>query len=336
MKAFCYGIYSPPMRHAMANVISRERPDVVHIHNLYPFFSPSVLSACQQAGVPTVLHYHSHFLTCPTTSHFCHGEICERCTGGREYWCILRNCRNSIFESTGYALRSAVARKFKLFAHNVTLFITAADFTKKRLVEAGVAKNRIVVVPLASTLPPDVTDPSVGKYVIYAGRLGPEKGVDTLLAAARLLPKVQFLIAGDGPIRKELEFAAPENVTFAGWLDRAQLSACYKNARLAVVPSRCMESFGLVVIDAMSNGLPVVASRIGGPSEIVEEKLTGFLFDPGNSVHLAKKIDNLWTDPDLCRRMGQAGREKTIREYSEDVYYNRLMAVYKKAIDINN
>jgi glycosyltransferase involved in cell wall biosynthesis len=336
LRAFTYGIYSPPMQHAMAELIKREQPDIVHVHNLYPFFSPSVLISCRRARVPVVLHYHSHFLTCPTSWQFRDGKICERCTGGREYWCILKNCRGNIVESIGYALRSAVARKFRLLADNVTLFITTADFTKQRLVEAGFSKDQVVVVPCAITLTTFTANPSIGKHVVYAGRLSPEKGVETFIAAARLLPQLKFLIAGDGPIRKELEGIAPENVTFVGWLNKIQLSDFYSKARLAVVPSRWLEPFGLVVTDAMSNGLPVVASRIGGPSEIVEEEVTGLLFQPGNSVELAEKINTLWTDPDLCRRMGQDGREKAIREYSEDVYYGRLMAVYKIAIEVNN
>lgn len=336
LRAFTYGIYSPPMQHAMAEVIKREQPDIVHVHNLYPFFSPSVLIACRRARVPVVLHYHSHFLTCPTSWHFRDGEICERCTGGREYWCILKNCRGNIVESIGYALRSAVARKFRLFADNVTLFITTADFTKQRLVEAGFSKDRVVVVPCAITLATSTTNPSIGKHVVYAGRLSSEKGVETLIAAARLLPQLQFLIAGDGPIRKELEGIAPENVTFVGWLNKTQLSDFYSKARLAVVPSRWLEPFGLVVTDAMSNGLPVVAARIGGPAEIVEEGVTGFFFQPGNSMDLAEKINNLWTIPDLCQQIGQAGREKVIQVYTEDIYFKRLLAVYNKAIEISN
>ena len=85
----------------------------------------------------------------------------------------------------------------------------------------------------------------------------------------------------------------------------------------------------------MSHGLPVIASRIGGLPEIVEDGITGFLFEPGNSEELASKMKILWENPGLCRKMGQAGGEKAIREYSENIYYKRLIAAYKKAIDIN-
>ncbi len=216
----------------------------------------------------------------------------------------------------------------------MTLFITASNFIKQRLVEAGFSKERIIVVPYAITLSESRMGPSSGENVIFAGRLSPEKGVDTFLDAARLLPQLKFFIAGDGPLKKELEDIAPENVTFTGWLNQAQLSDLYREARLAVVSSTWLEPFGLAITEAMSYGLPVVASKIAGPAEIVEEGITGLLFQPGNPADLAEKISSLWTKPELCKQMGQAGREKAIQEYSEDIYYKRLMAVYKKAIEI--
>jgi len=335
IRAFFSGIYSWSAKHAMQGIIEAIRPDIVHAHNLYPFFSPSVLVACRQEFIPVVLHCHSHLLTCPTTWHFRDGVICELCTRGREYWCILKNCRRNIFESIGYSLRNAVARKLRFFADNVTLFITASDFIKQRLVEAGFSNKRIIVVPYAITSSESRVDPSSGEYVTFVGRLSYEKGVDTFLDAARLLPKLKFFIAGDGPIKKELQDIAPENVTFTGWLNKAQLFDLYCETRITVVPSVWLEPFGLVITEAMSYGLPVVASKIAGPAEIVEEGITGLLFQPGNPIDLAEKISRLWHKPDLCKKMGQAGREKAIKEYSEDIYYMRLMAVYKKAIDIS-
>ncbi len=86
----------------------------------------------------------------------------------------------------------------------------------------------------------------------------------------------------------------------------------------------------------MAYGLPLIASRIGVFPEVVDDGVTGLLFEPGNAEDLASKIKLLCDNQDLCKKMGKAGREKAIREYSEDVYYERLMDVYKKAIDINN
>lgn len=335
IKAFVWGIYSPSAYAEMMKIIDSEKPDVVHVHNLYPLFSPSVLIACRRAGVPVVVNCHSYYLTCPITFHFYDGKICMRCFGGREYWCILKNCRRNVFESAGYALRAFVARKMKFFTSNATLFVVLTEFSKRMLVDAGFKRERIIVVPNAVDSPDSNTGSSLGGYIAFVGRLSHEKGVKTLLSAAACLDELPVVVAGDGPLRSVLAETAPKNVEFAGWLDRDALRDFYSKARFLVVPSMCFESFGLIVAEAMSYGLPVIASNIGGLPELVEDGVTGILFEAGNSEDLADKMKLLWNKPELCRKMGQAGREKVKREYSRQVYYKRLMTTYNKAIEIS-
>ncbi len=88
----------------------------------------------------------------------------------------------------------------------------------------------------------------------------------------------------------------------------------------------------MVLAEAMLHGKPVICSRIGGLPEIVDDGVTGLLFQPGDQRELAEKIRYLWDRPELCRQMGQAGREKALREYSPEKYYQRIMAAYAKAI----
>jgi glycosyltransferase involved in cell wall biosynthesis len=133
----------------------------------------------------------------------------------------------------------------------------------------------------------------------------------------------------------EVVKGAPANVKFMGHMSRDQLVGFYRNARFLVVPSICFETFGLVIVEAMSYGLPIIASRMGGLPEIVEDGETGLLFEAGNSEELAYKMKLLWENPTLCRQMGQSGRKKVIREYNEDTYYERLMTVYDRALAMN-
>src|SRR5690606_26895816 len=148
----------------------------VHAHNLYPLFSPSVLAACRRVGTPVVLSLHNQNLTCPRSDHLYRGKICEKCFGGREYHCVLQNCRENIFESIGYATRAAVARKLRLFERNVTVFIALTQFARRRLIQVGLPADRICVLPnMAPDSGPPVV-PADGKYVAFAGRLSQEKG----------------------------------------------------------------------------------------------------------------------------------------------------------------
>lgn len=334
LRAFGCSIFSPSAWLEMLAMLRMNAPEIVHVHEVYPLISPWFLKACRKVCVPVVMTCHDYRLVCPTANHFQGGNICELCCEGREYWCIIKNCRSNIFESVAYALRSAVARKFRLFHDNVTFFIALTNFGRDRLIDAGFAEKRIVFLPNMVSIPDSPIDPSDGEYIAYAGRISPEKGIDTLLAATRKTG-IPVRLAGDGPIKHELVKRSPKNAAFVGLLDRGRLDEFYRKARFLVVPSIWFETFGLVVAEAMGHCLPVIASRIGGLPELVDDGVTGLLFEPGNSKDLANKMKLLWENPDLCRQMGMAGREKAIREYSEDVYYKRLIAVYRKAIEIN-
>ena len=152
------------------------------------------------------------------------------------------------------------------------------------------------------------------------------------MAAAAALPQVPFKAAGACDRMPHLLDQAPANFQFLGHMHPSQLPDFYRNCRIVVLTSTCFEGFPTVLAEAMLHGKPVICSRIGGLPEIVDDGATGLLFEPGNSADLAAKIDHLWNRPDLCRQFGQAGREKALREYSAEEYYERLMAVYQKAI----
>jgi glycosyltransferase involved in cell wall biosynthesis len=334
IQSFIRGIYSPDAKKEMTELIKKIKPDIVHVHNLYPLFSPSVLLACQKADVPVVMTCHNYRLTCPIGIHLINGKLCERCNSGQEYWCILKNCRKNIAESISYALRNMVARKLHFFENTVTIFLALSNFQKQQLIFAGFPENRIVVLPNTVAVPPTLDGVKNNDYIAFAGRMSPEKGVQVLLKASQFTPNLPFRITGDISSIYKMEKAVFSNVTYKGWLNSNEMSEFYTNARFMVVPSLWNEPFGLVTVEAMGHGLPVVASRRGGLPEIVEDGVTGFLFEPGNAEDLAEKIKYLWENPKICHEMGQAGREKAIREYSEEVYFNRLMKVYETAIRI--
>jgi glycosyltransferase involved in cell wall biosynthesis len=330
--AFCGGVYNIRAYNEMRRLLEEDRPDVVHVHSVYPMFSPSMLVACRRAGVPVVMTVHSHNLTCPTWYHLHKGRVCEDCVGGHEYRCVLKNCRNNIFESSAYALRSSVARRFRLFHDNVSVLIVLTPFGKERLLQAGFRDDQIAVIPNPTSVRETILDRPVGEYVAFSGRVSPEKGVDIFLAAASRMPDVPFKVAGDGPVLSEMRTRAPRNVEFLGRLGSDELLTFYRRSRILAVPSLWFEPFGLVVVEAMALGVPVVASRIGGLPYVVDDGVTGLLFEPGSPEGLVKDVRRLWEDPQLCDRMGRAGRQKVMREYSEEAYYQNLMVAYQTAI----
>ena len=331
-RAFFSGVYSWSARRRMRELLRAARPDVVHVHNVYPLISPSVLVECRRAGVPVVTTVHNYRLVCPNGLHMVNGSVCEKCCGGREYWCILRNCTGEFFKSVGYALRNWVARKWRLFLDNVTLYVALTEFQRSRLIAAGFSAERLVVIPNMANAPNGKVEPGLGDYVGYVGRISPEKDIPTLLAAARMCPDIPFKAAGAYDRMPHLPGEAPSNFEFLGHLDAERLEAFYAGCRIVVLCSKCFEAFPKVLPEAMLRGKPVVCTRIGGLPDIVDDGITGLLFEPEDASDLASKLGQLWEHPDLCRRLGEAGRAKALREYSPEAYYRRIVPLYERAM----
>lgn len=333
IRAFFSGIYSFSSKKAMRRLIDEQKPDIVHVHNVFPLISPSVLGECRKAGVPIVMTVHNFRLVCPNGLNMVNGQICERCTGGKEYWCVLRNCEGSLIKSLGYALRTYTAKRLRLFTDNVTMYVPLTEFHRNRLIAGGIPSERIAVIPHMVPAVSGAKSYNLGEYVAFVGRVSPEKGIDTLVVATQKCPDIPFRIAGSYERMPYVLKRAPGNCTFVGHLTPTELEEFYNSSRSLVMPSVCFETFGLSLVEAMLWGKPTVSSRIGALVEVADEGITGLAFEPGNSEDLAEKIRYLWDSPDLCSKMGQAGREKALREYSPEKYYKRLMAVYKKAIE---
>jgi glycosyltransferase involved in cell wall biosynthesis len=333
-RAFVSGIYNPFAAREVGRFVDEYRPDVVHVHNLYPLFSPSVLGAIRKRGYPIVMTVHNHFHTCPTADHLHNGKICEKCVGGREYHCTLQNCRGSVFESLAYSARSAVTRKLRLFPKNVTVTIALNEFARGRLLLAGFPPERVVVLPNSVGIPDRPANPREGGYAMFSGRMCTEKGAAILVGAAHQVPEIPVKFFGGGPTLELHRSEAPENAEFLGQVDSAEIAEAYRDARFLVIPSRWFEGCPLVILEAMSFGLPVIASRIGGLPELVEDDVTGMLFEPGNSDELAARMTSLWENPELCREMGEAGRRKAIELFNEKDYWTRLKKVYDMAMTL--
>jgi glycosyltransferase involved in cell wall biosynthesis len=330
VQAFVGGLYAAGAVREFEEVLRARRPDLVHVHELYPLISPWILPRCTRAGVPVVMTCNDFRLSCPVATHYLRGEACYRCVGGREYWGVLRNCRDSVPESVAYSLRNASARVFGLF-DNVDRFIAISDFQRDFMVSRlGFPPDRVAVNYCAISLPAQpVDDPSQGSYVGYAGRFVHEKGVEVMIEACRLAG-LPMRFAGDAPAHPAVR---PEDrASFVMTKSPAELAQFYRGARVIVVPSIWNEAFGIVAAEALSHGVPVVASRIGGLNTTVADGEAGLLAEPGNAADFAEKIRRIWDDPALARRLGRGARDYMQRQFSYSAHFARLMAVYGEAI----
>jgi glycosyltransferase involved in cell wall biosynthesis len=329
-------IYYRHAKRSIARLIQDVRPDIVHLHNIAHYLSPSVLVAVKDAGLPAVQTLHDFKIACPAWLFLSKGRLCERCKGHRYYHALRRRClKDSFAASAVVALEAYVHNALGLYLKYVDRFIVPSRFQLRKMVEHGIPEEKLTQIPHFSGIGEDTGSAvsGLGGYVLYAGRLSQEKGLRVLLDAMRIAPELRLEIAGEGPLRDEiervLETSGISNVKCLGHLEGAALRDAYLNAACVVVPSLCYETWGLSIQEAYAFRKPVVASRLGALEELVHDGLTGLLVKPGDEEDLAGQLRRLIQDAARAQHMGEAGYRMAMERWSVDSHYAQVMAVYQ-------
>lgn len=197
------------------------------------------------------------------------------------------------------------------------------------------------LVQITNALPAPPVSPSPLPFapprLLFIGRLLNEKGADVAIGAiAHARDRGHHLgleIAGEGPQRSELESLArslglDEHIHFSGWTAPERIPALINTATAVLVPSRWREPFGLVALQAMQMGRPVIASRVGGLPEIVENGVTGLLVAPDDAPAMADAIQEVLRDPEMAARMGAAAQSRARQKFD----FNLFVDAYEAAI----
>jgi len=305
--------------------------DLVHVHNTVPLLGPRALAAAREAGARVVMHLHNYRLVCAIGIAYRDGAPCTRCRGQNTWPGARLRCRGNVPEALTYAAGIAAQQPRILGA--VDRFILTSEGSRRVLGELGLALEAYDVIPnyLPAAAFAQRSAAQEGKYALYAGRLAEEKGIDTAIEAARR-SAVPLSIAGEGPDEPRLRRIASQadaEVRFLGQLDTAALAKARSGAAVAMMPSRWHEPHPYAVSEAMAAGVPVLASRVGGLAEMVGE---GATLDPADPEAWADALGELWRDPDLRRRRGDAALDRARERFSEDAYYERLMASYRAVL----
>jgi glycosyltransferase involved in cell wall biosynthesis len=326
-------VWSPADRAALSNLLERSRPDVVHLHNTFPLISPSVLAASRTRGVPVVATLHNFRLLCANAQLLRDGGPCELCVGRVPWRAVAHRCyRDSALATAPIALGIQVHRSRRTWLDGVTRFIAVTEFVKQRFVAGGLPAMHIRVKP--NFVPrPARRRHGPGGYMLFLGRLSPEKGLDLLLDAWS--PELgELLVVGDGPSRVELEARAARHgssVRFLGNQSRERCMELLRGARGLVVASRVYETFGLVVVEAYAHGVPAVAPALGALPELVQHGKTGLLFAPGDSGDLRSRLVQL-SNPQVSTRMGEEALRSYEASYTPERNLAQLLDIYREAI----
>jgi glycosyltransferase involved in cell wall biosynthesis len=329
-------VWASDTRREFAALLRREKPDVVHVHNTFVLISPSIYSACAEAGIPVVQTLHNFRLLCPVATLFREGKACEECLDHSLLRSVKHGCYNQSRTATAVvASMLAYHRGRDTWNREIASFVALSEFARRKFVQGGLPADRISVKP-NFVYPDPGARTGVGEYALFVGRLSPEKRVNTILDAWRhLRSSIPLVIMGEGPERAGLEKQAQglNNVRFTGRMPREEVLAAMNRARFLIFPSDMCENFPVTLVESFACGTPVICSRIGAMQDIVADGSTGLHFTTGDGEDLARKVDWAWAHPDESRWMGERARQEYLTRYTAEKNYPALMEIYRRTVE---
>lgn len=353
-------IYSLEARKRIRAVLKDFQPDVVHLNNINFQLTPSIIYEIRnfekyqnnqnveksQSGnrkfVKIVYTAHDYQWVCPNHMMMIpsNEKLCFACKGGKFGACTKNRCiHNSLIKSILGSIEAFYYKWRKTYAL-VDVIICPSRFMKKQLDTNPILAKKTVVMhnfitgtklngaeadrewqQLKSKLPE--------KYALYFGRFSTEKGVETLLNVCIKTSQINYVFAGTGPLEEELNRL--DNVTNVGFVRGIALQNLIRQAQFSLYPSQWYENCPFSVMESQIYGTPVVATNIGGIPELIEDKVTGELFETGNQSHLEEKIIRLWNQPELCLKYSE--NCKNIKFDTTEEYCGKMISdIYRKQV----
>jgi glycosyltransferase involved in cell wall biosynthesis len=300
---------------------------VAHAHNTLPLIGARGLAAAREAGARVVLHLHNVRLFCATGLGERDGGPCTRCRGRNSLPGLVLNCRRSLPEAVAYATALSVHHP-KVLA-SVDRFVTPSAWAAERVAFLGLPRERVETVPHALPAAAFAQRSAAGNgaYALVLSRLSPEKGVDDAIAAAAAAG-VPLRIAGDGPERERLERLAARTgseVELLGRVAPGEVQKLLRGAAAVLVPSHCHEFSPYSALEAMAQGVPVVATAMGGLPELLGPESCVPLHD-GNAF--AARLAALWNDPRRREAEGEGLIARARANHSEERFTSDLLRLY--------
>lgn len=327
-------IWNRAVARDVSDLIAREKPDAIHIHNTLLLLSPAVVRAAKKAGVPVVQSLHNFRLFCPNGILLRDGTVCEDCPHHGLSCALRHRCyRGSLVQTAVVAAAYALHRRLGTW-RGVTM-VALTEFDRRKLLEFNRERptfdaDRLVVKPNPVHVAPVEVLPWAQRkpQMLFAGRLEELKGLRVVLEAWQQLGETapDLLVAGEGPLGDWARAHAGPKVHFLGQLSPEELHRHMAESRAVIAASLCYESFALVPAEAHALGTPVLASDLGNVGASVRQGIDGLHFAPGNAKALAGAVQALTDMQFDCAAIAAAAR----RTYNEEENYRTLLRLYKK------
>jgi len=332
LMAFTRPFGSAEVKSKFKKLLDDFKPDVVHLNNVHTQLSPVMAELAHQQDIKVVWTLHDYKLLCPRYDCLKNGNtICETCFKGDKKACLVNKCMKGSKLASFIGYKEAVVWNRERLEASTDVFICPSQFMADKMVQGGFSKSKMRTLcnfidvekcKFTSTNGASNTDsalPVKEDYYCFIGRLSHEKGVRTLIEAAKQLP-YKLVIIGGGPLMDELKAIAHDNIEFVGFKQWDEIKQLVGKARFSVIPSEWYENNPLSVIEAECLGTPVLGANIGGIPE-----LTDYTFCSGNIADLKTKIEKMWNTEFDYKKIAS----DSMARYDAENYYRQIMEIYK-------
>lgn len=334
-------IYSFEAKKKFEKLILDEKPDIIHLSNVHRQITFSIIDVANKYNIPVVYTMHDLICACPNCVMLSPTGICEECLSGNYVNCIKKGCIKHSKMKSLLASIEAYFYKWKKIYNKVDLYITPSEFYREKLIKSNFTTKPIIhmtnFLPLTTEF--KMTE-NRDNYFLFFGRLSIEKGIMTLVKSFVLMPEAAILkIAGDGQQFEEIQSFVTDNnlenkIQLLGFQERKKMDVLIKKAKCVIIPSEWYENGPYTVMETCAKGVPVIASNIGGLTEMVIDGCNGYLFNEGSCDDLLKKML-------LVMEMNSSDYEnicnstlKYAKQYfNGNDYINKLVEIYKEYVE---
>lgn len=325
----------------LKKLIKREKPDIAHLHNIAHQISPAIIKVLKKSHLRIIMTLHDYKLICPNYRLYSKNKVCYKCLGGKYYNCLRRKCLKNSWSKSFLAMLEAYLNNRLLKIYDlVDLYIAPSQFMKKICVKSGMPKNKIkVIYNFIDSNKEQLKNKVQGGYILYFGRLSPEKGIEVLLEAmGKIKVKINLKIVGDGPEGENLKsiisnLKLENRVELAEAKNGHELKRIIGQAKAIIMPSLWPENMPYSLLESLAMGKIVIASKIGGLPEIITDGQNGFLFKSGDSRELAQKMNLILNNKQLVKIIEQQALD-SIKKFKPQGYYNKIITIYKQLISL--
>ena len=325
-------------RIAVKRILHRRRPDVVHLHNIQ---NVGAIAACLET-TPTLFTCHDYRYLCPASTFYFRGtrEICRRTCGPACFPITSSKRCMSPHPIRGWRQYGRV-RWMQRNYHRFRRIIAPSAGAAGRLSDAGIENSRVRVLPYFCPMPP-MPEPRPSPErptLLFVGRLSDNKGWKYFIDALGRLPnEVQGRMVGSFTAESEAEVrtcaesaGCRERLSLFPWAGRDEIVEHYRQATVTVFPSIWDETLGIVGLESLACGVPVIASDVGGVREWLHDGETGLLVSPKDSAGIAHAAERLLRSPGENQRMGAAGIDLIHQKFAAETHTESLIEEYETA-----